>query len=198
MHFRELVTTVANLENNSKIRSIGLSNFSLEQIYTLHKLFDSKTIPKLFAIQNHYNLLERDSKNFAFDEYSKRTNLAMSSEVLPWMTQNGIYNFPYHALCRGVLTDKFYKNKAGTPDSPHSQKIKKYENPRVFHFLNKVNNISKKYNTNIAAIAISWLRQEYENTIPVVSCNSIWQLGQLAKHIKLTKDEFKELNFLTH
>lgn len=195
-NFENLAESIALAHKSNKIKDFGLSNFSLNQIIQISNLVELMGGPHLSAIQNHYNLIERDSKVHPFDNYSKLTNLSMSTEILPWLKQKSLFSFPYHALCRGVLTDKFYRNKNIDMNSIHAQRIKKYLTQGVFNYLEKVNRIAIKYETSISSLALSWLRYEYSKCIPVVSCNSIGQLLDNSYHVDLTNNDFLELNFL--
>lgn len=197
-NLQELTETTNKISKFNFFHRLGLSNFSLYQIQTFLSYASKSGNTEIFAIQNHYNLIERDSKIFFFDDYSKRTNRAMSSEILPWAINNGTYVFAYHALCRGVLTNEFLKLQGIREKSIHFERTKKYAVPLIFSFLSKVHNVSLKYGSNISEVALSWLRMEYANTIPVVSCNSISQLDHLKQQILISSDEFSYLDFLGH
>jgi aryl-alcohol dehydrogenase-like predicted oxidoreductase len=185
------------LNEENLYRNIGLSNFSIGQIelFLSKNLFQNQVI---YALQNHYNLIERDSSRLAFDEYSRRTNLGVSSQILPWVVANKKFFFAYHALCRGVLTDRFLAMNGQVANSIHSDRTGKYIQPKVFNLLNLAKDLAIKYQTSVAAIALSWLKQEYPQTIPIVSFNSIFQLKQATKLVHLTDLEFQSLDILTN
>lgn len=194
----EILSLAANLNklNESNFyRNIGLSNFSIRQI----ELFLGKDLVQnqsIYALQNHYNLIERDSSRLAFDEYSRKTNLGVSSQILPWIVANKKFFFAYHALCRGVLTDRFLAMNGQVANSIHLDKTQKYIKPEVFNLLNLAKGLALKYETTVSAVSLSWLKQEYPQTIPVVSFNSIFQLKQVSKMVQLTDLEFQSLDIL--
>lgn len=193
-----LAKTIHEINKGNSVLNFGLSNFSKEQISIYLEESTTRNGPNIFAIQNHYNLLERDSTIYSFDNYSKKTNLGVSSEILPWIKNQGAYLFAYHALCRGVLTNRFLEFKGVDTESIHAERTLKYATPEVINFLLKVKRIALKYNCSIENIAISWLINEYSRTIPVLSCKSISQLKQLERLITLKKNEFEELDFLSY
>lgn len=182
--------------NTGQIRSIGVSNFNLEMARGFSENLKSNSGSGLFALQNHYNLVERDSKLMPFDEYSKSTNLGMSSEIIPWMKQDSIYNICYHALCRGVLTDFTARHMRIKETSLHLERTTKYLVDPVLKLLTSLNEISKEIDINVSSIALQWLRQEYGRTLPVISCNSIKQLQDASFDFVLSEKHFEMLDIL--
>lgn len=194
------VEALSLFKNNGLINYIGLSNASCALIKSVECSLQSSSNLNVTAIQNHYNLIERDSSVLPFDEYSKRTNFSMSREILPWMKENAVYNFPYHSLCRGILTNRFASRLELKQDSIHFERTTKYLHPLVFELVRVLKTIAEKHKTNISAVSLSWLRKEYINTIPIISCNSSGQLLEAFGDIALDQEDFESLDifrFLT-
>ena len=82
--FEETARTLEALRREGKIRAIGVSNFSPEQMDRFRKG------APLAAIQPPYNLFERE----------------IEKDVLPYAEENGLVVLAYGALCRGLLTGK--------------------------------------------------------------------------------------------
>jgi aryl-alcohol dehydrogenase-like predicted oxidoreductase len=92
-----------------KIREIGCSNFSVEQL----RVARSTAGPRYFAsVQNEYSLFKREPE----------------SEVLPECANTGIGFLPYFPLANGLLTGKYRK---GRP-FPESSRGKDAFGPKIF------------------------------------------------------------------
>src|ERR1035437_5438693 len=92
-----------DLVNEGKVREIGCSNFSAEQLREA-KAAVAPGGAHFVSVQNHYNLLNR------VDE----------QEVLPECQRLGLAYLPYFPLASGLLTGKYTRGEeppAGTP--PH-------------------------------------------------------------------------------
>src|SRR5690606_19710922 len=72
------------LFNEGKIRAIGVSNYSVEQM----EIF--KQVAPLHTSQPPYNLFERE----------------IETTIFPYTEKNNILTLAYGALCRGLLTGK--------------------------------------------------------------------------------------------
>ncbi|HEU5263460.1 MAG TPA: aldo/keto reductase [Gaiellaceae bacterium] len=81
-----------------KVRAIGCSNFSAEQLAEAERVARELGTTRVTVLQNHYNLLERDD-----DE-----------DVLPLCRVLGIAYVPYFPLASGLLTGK-YRRGAPAP-----------------------------------------------------------------------------------
>lgn len=193
---KEVAFSLSELQKEQKIRFIGVSNFDLNLSKSFSSDLESASGSGILAIQNHYNLIERDSKVMPYDDYSKRTNLGMSTEIIPWMQERGIYNICYHGLCRGVLTDYTAKNARVKSNSLHIERTTKYMVGSVIDLLNSLTLISQQLKISVSSIALQWLRQEYERTIPVISCNSIDQLQEASVEVELNYEQYKSLDIL--
>jgi aryl-alcohol dehydrogenase-like predicted oxidoreductase len=84
----EAVGALKELKDQGKIRSIGVSNFSLEQLKEANK--DGY----VDVYQGEYNLFQRDAEK----------------ELLPYAAENDISFVPYFPLAAGLLAGKYDKN----------------------------------------------------------------------------------------
>ncbi|MBM7655362.1 aldo/keto reductase [Neobacillus cucumis] len=84
----EAVGVLKQLKDEGKIRAIGVSNFSIEQLREANK--DGY----VDVYQGEYNLLSRDAEK----------------ELFPYAINNGISYIPYFPLASGLLTGKYNKN----------------------------------------------------------------------------------------
>lgn len=83
----EAVAALAELKKEGKIRAIGVSNFSLEQLKEANK--DGH----VDVYQGEYNLFKRDAEK----------------ELLPYIVENGMSFVPYFPLAAGLLAGKYTK-----------------------------------------------------------------------------------------
>ena len=81
----EAVAALAELKAEGKIRAIGVSNFSLEQLKEANK--DGH----VNVYQGEYNLFKRDAEK----------------EILPYIREHGISFVPYFPLAAGLLAGKY-------------------------------------------------------------------------------------------
>ncbi|MDQ0272865.1 aldo/keto reductase [Cytobacillus purgationiresistens] len=84
----EAVGALKELKDAGKIRAIGVSNFSIDQLKEANK--DGY----VDVYQGEYNLLVRDAEK----------------ELLPYTTKNNISFIPYFPLASGLLAGKYDKN----------------------------------------------------------------------------------------
>ncbi len=85
---------LAELVAAGKIREIGCSNFSADQLREARTAAGDG--PQFTAVQNHYNLLHRDDE----------------AEVLPLCQELGIGYLPFFPLASGLLTGKYRRGEA--------------------------------------------------------------------------------------
>jgi len=79
-----------------KVRAIGCSNFSAEQLAEADRVAREQGTARFTALQNHYNLLRRDD-----DE-----------DVLPLCRELEVAYIPYFPLASGLLTGKYRRGQA--------------------------------------------------------------------------------------
>ncbi len=85
---------LAELVAAGKVREIGCSNFSADQLREARAAAGDG--PQFTAVQNHYNLLHRDDE----------------AEVLPLCQELGIGYLPFFPLASGLLTGKYRRGEA--------------------------------------------------------------------------------------
>lgn len=84
----EAVGALKELKDQGKIKSIGVSNFNLEQLKEANK--DGY----VDVLQSHYNLFHREAEE----------------ELLPYTAEQGISFVPYFPLASGLLAGKYDEN----------------------------------------------------------------------------------------
>ena len=125
------------LHKQGKIRAIGVSNYSLEQM----NIF--RYAAPLHSAQPPYNLFER----------------GVERDVLPYCRIQGISTLTYGSLCRGLLSGKmradteFYGDDIRRTDP-------KFQSPRYAQYLRAVERLDRfaqeNYGKNVLELAIRW------------------------------------------
>jgi aryl-alcohol dehydrogenase-like predicted oxidoreductase len=91
----ETLSALDELVRGGKVRAIGCSNFSAEQLAEADLVAGEQGTARFTVLQNHYNLLERGD-----DE-----------EVLPLCRELGVGYVPYFPLASGLLTGKYRRGE---------------------------------------------------------------------------------------
>ncbi len=79
-----------------KVREIGCSNFTAEQIREAEETSEHAGIARFVSVQNHYNMLRRDDER----------------DVIPECERFGVAYLPYFPLESGLLTGKYRLGKS--------------------------------------------------------------------------------------
>ncbi|MEO8966824.1 MAG: aldo/keto reductase [Solirubrobacteraceae bacterium] len=95
----ETLGALHELVTAGKVRAIGASNFSADQLRKADAAARGDGLTRFAAVQNEYSLLVRDAE----------------AEVLPACEQLGIAFVPFFPLASGLLTGKYHRGQSG-PD----------------------------------------------------------------------------------
>ena len=134
----ETAETLEGLRREGRIRAIGVSNFSIEQMTAFR---GSAT---LSSVQPPYNLFER----------------AIEADVLPYATHSGLTVLSYGALCRGLLTGRM---TAGTKFQGDDLRRSdpKFQGERFGQYLAAVDALKtlakKRFGKSVLALAVRWV-----------------------------------------
>jgi aryl-alcohol dehydrogenase-like predicted oxidoreductase len=94
----ETLGALNDLVHDGKVRWIGSSNFSAQQIEAAEEVSRGAGFHRFVSVQNHYSLVERDEED----------------EVLPLCESLGIGYLPYFPLASGLLTGKYRRGEKAT------------------------------------------------------------------------------------
>lgn len=81
--------------SSGKVRAIGCSNFSAEQLAEADRVAREQGTARFTVLQNHYSLLERGD----------------DQDVLPLCRELGVAYIPYFPLASGLLTGKYRRGE---------------------------------------------------------------------------------------
>jgi aryl-alcohol dehydrogenase-like predicted oxidoreductase len=94
----ETLEALDELVREGKVRYVGSSNYSAEQIEQADALARERGWSRFVSAQNHYSLVERD----------------IEDDVLPACERLGIGQLPYFPLASGLLTGKYTRGIEAT------------------------------------------------------------------------------------
>jgi aryl-alcohol dehydrogenase-like predicted oxidoreductase len=168
----ETLEAYAELIKQGKVRAIGASNYSAERLSEALEVSHRHGYPRYESLQPLYNIYDRD-------EYE--------TKLEPICQKNSLGVIPYYALASGFLTGK-YRSEADLSKSARGQGIKKYLNERGFRILRALDEVSERYNSTPARVAIAWLVSRPTITAPIASATNLEQLNDLIEATKLNLD----------
>lgn len=134
--------TLAEVVAAGKVREIGCSNFSAEQLREAEAAAGSG--PRFVSVQNHYNLLNR----------------ADEPEVLPLCNELGIAYLPYFPLASGMLTGKYQRGE----QPPEGTRLRRWGDrasgmlkDENFDKVDTLTQWAKEHGHSILDLAFAWL-----------------------------------------
>jgi len=164
------------LQKEGKIRFIGVSNFSVEQMKECQKYVE------LVSLQPPYSMLNR----------------TIEAEIVPFCLEQKISILAYSPIQQGLLTGKY------TPDTTFPQDDMRAHNPlfkgEVFKIiLNTVDilrTIASKYNRTMTQFAINWVLCNPAVTVAIVGAKRPAQVQENAGGAgwKISEEDLKRVN----
>lgn len=134
----ETARAMEKLYQDGKIRAIGVSNFSPEQMEEFRKF------APLHCLQPPYNLFERE----------------IEDDILPYCQRQDIATITYGGLCRGLLTGKMRPDTQFQGDDLRKNDPK-FQGDRYQQYLDAVSALdefARDYaGKNVLALALRWL-----------------------------------------
>ncbi|USB33715.1 aldo/keto reductase [Paenibacillus sp. YPG26] len=177
--FEETFDTLNQLAQQGKIRYIGVSNFSVEQ------LTKAAAISPVVSLQSLYNILQRD----------------VEQGPLPYAAEKGIGFIPYSPLAQGLLTGKFNPG-----NKPKEDDVRSVLNPlfgEAEYELNltkvqKLSEIAGRYGKPLGQLAINWLLANPAVSSVIAGAKTAEQVEENAgaAQWKITAEDVEEINQL--
>jgi aryl-alcohol dehydrogenase-like predicted oxidoreductase len=166
--------------DTGKIKHIGASNFSAERLQKSLEIANRKDLPPYEVFQPEYNLMVRDKYEGKIEKICSQNNLGV---------------IPYFSLASGFLTGK-YRSKEDFQGQERKIFTEKFLNDRGKKVLKSLDEISEKYNTSQAGIALAWLINRPGVSAPIASATKSSHLKSFtqAVEISLSQDDMEVLN----
>lgn len=167
-----------------KVRAIGASNFSAEQLADALRVADEKGLPRYSTLQPAYNLYDRASYEGPLRDLAIREGLGVIT---------------YYGLASGFLSGK-YRSRADLARSARGRSVEKYLDARGMRILDALDDVGARHSAQPAEIALAWLMQRDGVTAPIASATSREQLASLvhAAEIGLTAEDVARLDEASH
>lgn len=175
----EIVTALDGLVREGKVRHVAASNISPERLAASLEFAEREGLTKYVALQQHYNLVEREGYEGPLREV---------------VQAHGLASVPYFGLARGFLTGKY--RPGVTVDSPRAEGAGAYlgseRGPRVLAALDEV---AAAHGVEPASVALAWLRSQPTVVAPIASARTPGQLTALLASVtlELTAAELEQL-----
>jgi aryl-alcohol dehydrogenase-like predicted oxidoreductase len=169
---------MAKLKKEGKVRHIGGSNFSVEQIKRAEKIAPVETL------QPPYSLVDPTAQD----------------ELLPYCKQQNIGVIAYSPMASGLLTGSMTKERvANMPDSDWRKGNPEFQGTRLEHNLalaNLLADIAFPHNITAGVVAIAWVLNNPAVTAAIVGSRSAEQIEEIlpAAEFRLSETELEKIN----
>ena len=173
----ETLGAYQQLINEGKVRYIAASQHTGARLQEALDIAEREGLPKYVALQDHYNLMERNP---------------FESEQSEVVLNNSISALPFYALARGFLTGKY--RKGVTVDSIRAGGVTDYQTNRGWAVVDALTEIARTHNSTPSAIALGWLRANPAVSTPIASARTVEQLTEIIEVVHLSDIEVKILN----
>jgi aryl-alcohol dehydrogenase-like predicted oxidoreductase len=181
----ETLGALDELVKAGKVREIGCSNFSAQQIREAQAASAARPGSARFvSVQNEYSLLHREPED----------------EVLAECERHGLAFLPFFPLKSGLLTGKYRKGQAIPPDT-RVAKFERYRKLLTDENLDKVEaliDFAESRGHTLLELAFSWLLAHPVVASVIAGATSAHQVrdNAAAASWKLTPDDLEEIDSL--
>ena len=171
----EIAKAMGRLINEGLIRGWGLSQVDVDSIEKAHK------ITPVSAVQNLYNILERDSEE----------------KIIPFCLKNNIGVVPFSPVGSGLLSGKinanteFEKNDDVRNWVPQCKKENIIGNQPIIDLISK---FAAKKGATPAQFSMAWMIKKYPNVVPIPGSKNKERIIENINtyKVKLTDEELNE------
>ncbi|MCX7795982.1 MAG: aldo/keto reductase [bacterium] len=161
-HIEEAWATMAELVKEGKVRYIGVSNFSVEQMRRISKIYP------IASLQPPYSMFRR----------------GIEEEILPYCKENNIGVVVYSPMQKGLLTGKYNaETVAKLPPDDHRRNDPMFKEPQLsinVEFVEKLKKLAEKYRKTPGQLAIAWVLRRPEVTSAIVGIRNPSQIEDIA------------------
>ena len=173
----ETLGAYAQLISEGKVRYIAASQHTGARLQEALNISQQEGLPSYIALQDHYNLMERNP---------------FESEQQEVLTANGLSALPFYSLARGFLSGKY--RPGITVDSVRAEGVKGYQTDKGWAVVSALDEIAKAHDSSVSAIALAWLRSNPQVSTPIASARTVEQLIEIIEVVHLSEFEVKKLN----
>jgi len=170
----ETALTLRGLYEQGKIRAIGVSNYSPEEMERF------RSVAPLHTVQPPYNLFERE----------------IERNVLPYALSRHITTLAYGALCRGLLSGSMNASRQFAKDDLRKTSDPKFQQPHFAEYLDAASKLDayarEHFGKRVIHLAVRWLLDQPGVGIALWGARRPEQLAPISEVIgwSLTKSDF--------
>jgi len=171
----ETAQIMADLLKTGKIRAVGVSNYSPDQMDAFRK------VAPLHSVQPPYNLFERQ----------------IEEDVLPYAKQHDIAVLAYGSICRGLLAGKMNPDTTFQGDDLR-QHDPKFRDPRFSQYLQAVSEFdelaTQRHDRHVLELAVRWVLDQ--GAVALWGARQPKQLEQVAQVFgwSLTSQDLQDID----
>jgi aryl-alcohol dehydrogenase-like predicted oxidoreductase len=170
----DIIGTVADLVKEGKVRNIGVSEITAEQ------LIKANSIYPISALEIGYSLADRQIEN----------------ELLPVANELGVGIVAFANTAEGLLTGDM---KAPLAENDYHNHFSRFQGENLIHNLEKVEvlkQLARDKGFTPTQVAIAWVKNRGENILPLVSMSRRSRLPENIKALDIvfTPEEMNILN----
>ena len=158
------------LRRAGKICAIGLSNFAAPRVEEALAVSSDQGFDRPAALQDWYNLVERDRFEGPLRDVALREGLAF---------------FPYFSLAHGFLTGKYRSGEDRSKSPRGARSVEYLETERGRRALEALEEVAGETGAAMATVALAWLKAQPAVTAPIASATSLAQAEQLTAALTL-------------
>ena len=169
--------TLARLQQEGKVRWIGVSNFSVAQLERVHP------IAPVTSLQPPYSLLFR----------------GIEAEALPYARQHHIGVLSYSPMKHGLLSGAMTRERiAALPADDHRRRRPEFQEPaltRILELVEKLRDVGRRHGRTPGEVAIAWVLRHPAITGAIVGLRNPQQLEGVigAADLQLSAGEVAEI-----
>ena len=170
-------STLLALQKEGKVRAIGVSNFSAEQLDRAGK------IAAITSLQPPYNIIRRK----------------IEESVLPYCKQNNIGVIAYAPMASGLLTGAMTRERAAAlPADDFRSRNPEFQEPRLsknIELVDRLRHVGQRHGRTPGEVAIAWTLRDPVVTGAIVGARNAKQAEGVmrAGELKLTREEIAEI-----
>jgi aryl-alcohol dehydrogenase-like predicted oxidoreductase len=139
----DTLSAMTRLVDDGKVREIGCSNFSAEQLEEASEAAAEHGLRRFATVQNEYSLLHTDPRE----------------QVIPACERLGIALMPYFPLASGLLSGKYRRGETPPPGSRLAGSQERLTDER-FDLVERLAAFAEQRDRVLLELALSWLASQ--------------------------------------
>ena len=169
---------LAKLQQEGKVRWIGASNFSLEELRR------AQAIAPITSLQPPYSLIRRE----------------IETDILPWCKEQNVGVIVYSPMASGLLSGAMTRKRAAAlPPNDWRSRNPEFQEPKLsknLQLAERLDTVGQQHGRNAGEVAIAWVLQHPAVTGAIVGARNAKQVEGIigAAEIELSPQEAGSLN----